>query len=230
MCWRANSIQFAVLRNADIVGNVELGGDVDILVSDVDRAAALLQDCFGSVVRFAKRSYVQQYYFYVDGFGGVHIDLTPWIEWHGARDAASDVLFSHARSSNGSVIKLAESHEALICWFASLLWGGFFKERYRDLIVNTAADNPAAFEETLSLALGPRWARQLLSWAASGVPERSVADVRQIRRAVWLRSFRRAPIETVKGWLVYWVTEVRLRLSPPGLWVVILGPDGSGRE
>ena len=63
-----------------------------------------------------------------------------------------------------------------------------------------------------------------------GNPEKSVAWVKPLRRALWLQGFKRQPLTTCRGWIAFWLREVHMRLNPPVPWVAILGMDGSGKS
>src|SRR2546427_292817 len=125
---------YAVLRNhRDIWSGFSHKGDIDLLVSNVDEAASELQKAVGPPLWCTRRSYVRSF-FYQWG----HIDLLPGLEWHGAPFIETDrVLRDAIRPSDGVPYPRA-AHEALVSWFTSLLFGGFFKERYKETILQAA--------------------------------------------------------------------------------------------
>src|SRR5262245_40254413 len=69
-----------VLRNEeDLFGNLQRGGDVDLLVGDLELAERTLIRHLGPPIRIIRASYATGYS-YVWG----HVDLLATIEWHGA--------------------------------------------------------------------------------------------------------------------------------------------------
>jgi thymidylate kinase len=127
----------------------------------------------------------------------------------------------------GGTTRLA--HEALTCWLSSLLWGGFFKTRYHEIVCRAACDDKQQFQHVLQHAVGKKWGQRMLEMALKGHPEASVKSFRAIRRAAMARAFRRHPLQTACGYWQFWLAEVRLRSNPPLPWVAVLGPDGSGK-
>lgn len=214
----------ALLRNFDVAANLARGGDVDLLVRSVPEARAGLLARLGRPLWGAKRSYIYSL-LYIDA----HIDMFEHVEWRGARYVNTEDLWSHvACESSPSRIGLA--HEATICWMATLLYGRRFKARYRDKIIEAAAAEPTLFRQALRFAAGRSLGERLYSLAAEGRPEDCVPIIDRVRRAAWLASFVRNPVSTVKGYLSYYLHELRLLLKPEAPWFVVLGPDGSGKS
>ena len=216
---------YVVLRNHDLWSNLERGGDIDVLARDPERCGQLLRKHLGTPLTYARRASVTSY-----GFRWGHIDVLSSLSWRGARylDTA-EVLREASRSAHG-FNRPSQAHEAVISWFSSLLAGGFFKERYGEQIVDAARSSGEALRSLLHRAAGERWGERLWLAVSSGEPGRSGEWKGEVRRAVWWRSFARAPLRTLGGWLNHWRTEIALRLRPPLPWCVVLGPDGSGKS
>mgnify|MGYP001454571731 CR=1 FL=1 len=216
---------YALLRNADVAANLARGGDVDLLVDDPHAFSQRLLEELGPPLMRMERSYVQGFFW---RWG--HVDLLPSLEWHGAVYLPSgEVLGSVFRNSKG-FLEVSLPHQAVVCWFTSLIWGGFFKERYREIIVRAARECEDRLCRSLEYAVGPFWARRLVEVARAGRPETSVAWVRSLRRVLWWRAFLRSPLTTLKGWVQFWAAELKLRIWPPAPWVAVLGMDGSGKS
>lgn len=217
------SLNGVLLRNFGYIENLKRGGDVDICVKNIREAREALVRELGTPVKVASRSYVSGYY-WVWGY----IDLFPDVEWRGAEFLPKQVLFNQAIRDNG--IQVAHpAHEALICWFSSLLWGGFFKDRYKNVIISAAKEYPEEFLEALQQAVGQHWAQRLFLAARNGEPEVSKTWVKVLRFQVWWRAFWKSPWGTLRKWLLFLWYEFRLRLDPPVLWAAVLGLDGSGK-
>lgn len=217
---------YVVLRNEeDVFAHLERGGDLDLLVGNLDLAERTLIRHLGCPIRITRRSYVRENFY---DWGSV--DLLPSIEWRGASYLRTDSVFDGRRLSEGGRPVPRLAHVALISWFSSLLWGGFFKERYASVIRQAVEADGLAFRQALTEAAGHRWGDRLWRMAAEGHPEKSATWTVNLRRAVWWRAFTRAPFRTSQHYCSFVIRELRLRFAPPVPWVAILGSDRGRRS
>lgn len=213
-----------VLRNEkDLFDSLHRGGDVDLLVGDLELAELTLIRHLGPPVRIIKSSYVTGY-----SYDWGHIDLLPTIEWRGACFVRTEaVLESRQLSARGLPVPRI-AHEASISWLTSLLFGGFFKERYAPEIRRAVEIDGDAFRQTLIEAAGKKLGVRLWQAAVGGHPEVSAGWTRSLRRAVWWRAFFRSPVRTIRRSFAFVIGELRLRFEPPVPWMAILGSDRKG--
>jgi thymidylate kinase len=122
------------------------------------------------------------------------------------------------------------AHEALISWFSSLLWGGFFKERYAAEIRQAVDLDGSALRQTLMEVAGKKLGLRLWQAAVDGHAEMSAEWTRSLRRAVWWRACLRSPVRTIQRSVAFVIGEFRLRFRPSVPWLAIVGPDGSGKS
>ncbi len=217
--------EYAVLKNQEVWRHFESGGDLDLLVEDLEAAERRLLRHLGMPTRRLVRSYVSNYHY---PWG--QIDLLAQFEWHGAVFLRKENVFAGLGTSVMGFSAPRPAHEAVICWLTSLLWGGFFKERYREKILAACGSDAAALKEALVQAAGPVCGGRLFDAVQSGQPELTVTAVQSIRRSVWWRAFRLDLRGTVSRWVAFWLTEMRLRMVRQVPWICILGPDGSGKS
>ena len=86
---------YVVLRNEeDLFGNVERGGDIDLLVGDAELAERLLIHHLGPPIRINRYSFARGYFF---DWG--HIDLVQTIEWQGACYLRTEAILESRRLS-----------------------------------------------------------------------------------------------------------------------------------
>ena len=213
-----------VLRNHDLAANLRRGGDIDLLVDDVNAAERHFITRLGPPRFIASRSYVRGIYY---DWG--YIDLFPNCQWRGVVYMSSAAIRQEASPGTPGGGRTRLAHEALTCWLSSLLWGGFFKARYRDIVCRAAKEDTRQFQEVLHYAVGQTWAQRMFEMAIDGHPEASLKSFRAIRRAATLGAVRRDPLQTLRGCWQFWLAELRLRIDPPLPWVAVLGPDGSGK-
>ena len=214
---------YVVLRNGeDLFANLRRGGDVDLLVDDLELAERILLRHFGPPVRIVRSAGVTGY-----SYDWGHVDLLSTIEWQGARYLRTEaVLRSRRLSAQGRPVPRI-AHEALISWLTSLLWGGFFKERYASVIREAVEADGVAFRQALMEVAGKKWGVRLWTAAADGHPETSAAWARSLRLAVWWRACFRSPVRTIRRYFAFVVGELRLRCAPPVPWIAIRSRDGS---
>lgn len=213
-----------VLRNDDLVATLRRGGDIDLLVDDLEAAEQHFITRLGAPRYIAPRSYVRGIYY---DWG--YIDLFSECQWRGVVYLSGDLIRQEAFAGTPGGGRTRLAHEALTCWLSSLLWGKFFKPRYHEIVCRAASEDAEEFERVLADVVGAKWGRRLFEMALDGHPEASVKWVTAIRRAARIRALRRHPFQTVRGYLQFWIAEVRLRTDPPLPWVAVMGPDGSGK-
>jgi thymidylate kinase len=216
---------YVVLRNHDVYAHLATGGDIDLLVPDPRHAERQLVGELGAPLFVERRSYVTGLFY---DWG--HIDLLPSLEWRGATYLDRAAVLQDRELSPFGLPRPRFAHEAVVSWFSSLLWGGFFKPRYRDVIIEAVRDDGDEFARVLHAAAGKRWGQLLWLSASQDRPEESQLWARQLRRAVVRRALARAPLQTIIGRLRFYLAEARLHLSPPLPWIAVLGPDGSGKS
>jgi hypothetical protein len=218
---------YVVLRNeGDLFGNLQRGGDIDLLVLDREFAEHSLIRHLGLPIRVTRRSYVTEY-FYEWG----SIDLLPSIEWRGACYLLAEaVIVGRQVSERGRPVP-SRAHEALIWWFTSLLWGAFFKEQSRSVIRQAVEVDGVAFRNALTEVAGKKWGVRLWQAALDDHAEMSAEWARSLRRAVWWRACFRSPLRTIQRYFAFVIAELRLRFEPVVPWIAILGvSDGSGKS
>src|SRR5919106_777966 len=143
---------FVVLRNHDVLAHVSTGGDIALLAEDPRDAERRPVTELGTPRFVARRSYVTALFY---DWG--HVDLLPSLEWRGARYLDSAAVLKDRDLSPFGFPRPRLAHEALVSWFSSLLWGGQFKPRYRDVIVDAARKDGDELAHVLNAAVGRRW-------------------------------------------------------------------------
>lgn len=217
---------YVVLRNHDIFANLERGTDIDLFVADAAAAERTARRHLGPPLWTSTRPHLRQLLY---AWG--NIDLFPTtIQWKGAPYLHIEEALLSAQRSHLGFPKPRPAHEAVVSWLGSILWGGFFKERYREIIIQAARTDGHALYEVLAAAFGAPWARRLYRCARAGAPEQAAQWTRSLQRRLWWRSFRKRPAATASGWLARITAEITLRIRPPVPWLAVLGPDGSGKS
>lgn len=220
-----NAPEQVVLRRQDILANLQKGGDVDVLVGRASDFKKALCNQMGKSAWEIHRSYVEQEFY---DWG--HLDIARNVEWRGAVYLSTTSIIGRAAPDLDGIKRPLLAHEATISWFSSLLWGGFFKTRYREIILEAARTDASEFKRVLQGAAGVSWGTRLFQLAVEGRPEASEAWARSLRRTVWWRAFCRRPFSTTAGFFHFVMRELALNLAPPTPWIAVMGPDGCGKS
>ena len=210
-----------LLRNFDIEANLRQGGDVDLLVSDFAAAESAMFSILGDPLWITKRSYVRSYFY---GWG--HVDLAERVLWKTVPYLSEKAVWRDSVVRDGRRVPHPVD-EAIICWFSSLLWGGFTKDKYKDLIQAAASQYPDEFHVRLARFVGQKMARKLVDIAASAEWPRALPLTRQVKLSLVKRyGLCRSCLSLHR----YALMEIRLRLRRACLVIVLLGPDGAGKS
>lgn len=224
LAWLAKRDDAVLLRPGPGAG-IGDGGDLDILASDPAALERGLDECLGVPdLRIARRYVIQRYY----PWG--QVDILPRLEWNGVAYADPCEVLAASRRDSAGVRRPAVGHDAYISWMTSLLWGGFYKEKYDDAIRRGAVEDGAGFEALAGQAFGAKTATKLLERAAAGRARESQSQARTIRWALVRNAFLKRPLAALAGIGAHWWTELRWHLRPPMPMIGILGPDGSGKS
>ena len=215
---------YVVLRNHDVMAHLVSGGDIDILVADLASSEKRLFDHFGTPVWLAVRAYGNSYYY---RWG--HIDFVTRLEWRGAAYLHRQAVIAEASDSSYGLRQPCLVHEAVISWLTSVLWGGFFKEKYRAVILRAVQEDAVRMRQVLCDAFGRVTSDWLMTVAEQGQPELAATRVWPLRMQLWWMALRREPRQSLQRHLEFWRCEVSLRTTALIPWVAVLGPDGSGK-
>jgi len=200
-------------------------GDYDFLEIGGKKLGVAIEDDLGKPLLKIERSYVHQRYY---EWG--QIDVLPSLEWNGLIYADAEEVIAAAEVAEDGFTRPRLGHDGVISWLTSLLWGGFYKKKYDQLISRAAREDAVLMREALTWSLGRSWANEMMDWAQAGEASRSAKHVTEIRRALRWRCCCRSAGETAQNVMRHWWTEVKIHLRPPLPTIAFLGPDGSGKS
>jgi hypothetical protein len=199
---------WTLLRNSDVFGNFRRGGDCDILIDNLDIGEKSIRKLLGPPIRIARRSYVLSLYYQ---WG--HIDLTNHYYWRGLRLCSGRRILSES-DQRGDWPVVCEVHEAIILLLSSLLWGGFIKTRYVNIISDVFDRKNELVATSLISMLGKRASREILLHADNKDWPELEKSIKSIRRAVFTYHFLKHPIRSLFGQLNFYYRELLLRIRP----------------
>jgi thymidylate kinase len=227
-------ITWLVLRNHEDLPD-RVGHDVDIVVhpDDAPRIDGLIRALVREQGLFLLRVYrgIEHHTFDVAGsdLGGrllLHVDVQTAARYRGRLLIDAEDLLGHRRRATGGLWTLTSGMEAYALLLHAALHKGALKDKYADRLVALEDAAPGELLRVATERLGPDLGRRLASVRTE--PQLLLLR-RQLGRAVDRRypgnRWRRPWFNVRSG-----TAMTRLRLRPRGLFVVFLGPDGSGKS
>ncbi len=232
--WRGAGIPFLVLRNyRDLPAST--ANDIDVLVGPRDlRAAesalvAAAQTCGFRLHNRGEFATLALYFSGVDSTTQVHFDLFTDLKWRGFDFLDCSEFLEHR--VGGELFDVPHpAHEAATNLMAYLIFAGKVKEKYRRSIHDGFVAHRQLAAELLARSYGSGNAQFILE---SGLQERWAeieARTPALRRALIARQLVREPLKTAGSLLRDCFRFVHRLLHPPGMTVVVCGPDGCGKS
>lgn len=232
--WDLAQIPYVVLRNYEQLPE-RTPGDVDILVqadrleeAEVLLTAAAVETGWRLHHR-AEFSPVSLFFSTVAGDAQVHIDLFKHLVWRGAEILPAQAVLAQRRQYKNFHVP-DPVHEAILNLLTRLLYAGYIKEKYRPAILDLARRDPAALQGGLMLVFNPDTALWVADRVRAGAWSEIERRVQQLRRELVINSIRRHPITFLCRLVRDAVRLTRRLLHPPGILLVLIGPDGSGKS
>ena len=228
---REAGVPFAIL--GDVQGNLARGffTDIDVLIAEeslgkvwsflTERLSAEGYVLFNTV----ENEYCHQLYWRHPGSGKVlHVDLLPHLTYRGLPYLHIPLKGASIDESHGFPV-VADADLALYMMLRQVLWNGEAASRHEQIVTEAIRRQYAYMFHRLCGAIGPRAAGFVLDAEASGTK----GSYRGVRRRFLLRTFARHPLSSLmKVSRHFWMLARRFK-EHPGLVVVLLGADGSGK-
>lgn len=234
--WSAAAVRFVVLRNYSGLPQIA-GSDLDVLVAHEDlgvarsemlAAASSLGFVLVNVVRRAASSPVNYTFYHHDLQTAYGIDMNSQLAWHGLPFLSESMVIARRKARHPLFVPHPVD-EACVSLLTRLLYQGHVDERYKKLIGRAVDAYPLEFRSSLEAVLGKRGAEALVRLLA----KRRWAEVESKRHRLRLRlitgNYLRHPFRPVAAALSETRRVLRRMVWPPGLLVVFVGPDGSGK-
>jgi len=228
---QSSGIAFALL--GDVQGSLERGyfGDLDLLVA-APRLGALrsflaekLRVDGYVLFNFIQNEYSHQLYWRKPGSGEVlQIDLLPGLTYRGLPYLRLPLSAAGLEHSNGFPV-VPEAELAMYRMLRGSLWQGSLEPRYGPFLAKACRGQYAYLFRRLGGVIGSSQARYLLDTAAGGL-NRSLMRVRW--HFLW-RALRGHPLSALLRILHHLRLLAGRFREYPGLLVVLLGADGSGK-
>lgn len=157
----------------------------------------------------------------------LHLDFIRRLTWRGMRLLAEDQVLAASVRRNGVCIP-APGHEAAVSLMGYLFHQNQVKPAYRERIRQLAAQDQAGFAACLAPVWGDALTQELTARAVAGDWDWFAAWLKHAKRRLLLCASRN-PLEWVHVVVSFGGALGRRLITPTGLWVAFMGPDGAGK-
>lgn len=232
--WNEAGIPFVVLRNYERLPDFT-SNDVDVLVGpdrllEAERLLVRAATAVGYRLHHrAEFDPVSLFFHHAETWHQVQVDLFGRLAWRGVPLLDAEAVLRR-RQSRGEFAIPDPWDEAVLNLLVRLLYQGRIREKYREGIHRAAQTDAATFVRRLAEVLGASAAAQMTGWVLA-------RDWQAIESRTWLwrlallaHSLQTRPRPTLATVGHDLRRLLRRWRRPPGLWVVLLGPDGSGKS
>lgn len=227
---RKADLPFLVLRNYHDLPHATTN-DVDLLIpperlGEAESILAQVAAKVGWVVHNRARfSPVSLFLHHPGTLQQIQIDYFINLQWRGTDLLGVNEVFQAAGSCNGFPVP-HPAHEALLNLTGRLLPYGRVREKYREGIAEAALEQGEELEASLAGLFGVARAHRIVAHCREADWKAIEAMAGDLRRALIVSR----PLRVLAGWVAMACRLAVRFLRPPGLWVVFLGPDGSGKS
>jgi hypothetical protein len=233
-------VRFCVLRNYEGFPAENLGNDVDFLIRpfELPRAMHALRSCAGvRIVGFTEAHSVASVFLegtlaIPDG-RSLQVDFFLNLSWKGLPYLPVDAVLSAAiprRAGNLDFLVPSPVHEAITSLFASLLVGGWLKEKYFPQVQRTFASDRSEVIAALLPQFGLKPVTRLVDSMIDGDRQMILGCITPLRAALTRRKLLQNPVRGAFIIICHYVRVFVFRYSPKRVETVcILGLDASSK-
>lgn len=234
LAWKQARVDFLVLRNYELLPHATTNG-IDVLVAreQVELAEQTLVSAAREAgyrlhnrAEFATRSL---YLADIESGRQIHFDLFVDLRWHSI-EYLSCRDFLARKVERGPFWIPHPAHEAGTNLLASFIYSGRIKDKYKPSVATALRAHPGVARDLLAASYGSGSARQLVERAIKEEWSAIESQIGKLRTILLLRQFTLRPwqsLSTLAKDVFRWAKRF---FRPPGLMVVLLGPDGCGKS
>jgi len=231
---------WAVLRNyAGLPERID--HDVDLLVENLTAFEGAIREaahkaCWQVVRKVKRQAFLSLYLVPAcgcplsgDSLPAIQIDAWSPFTWKGLTVIPKEVLKGR-RLYRSLFYILSPGAEAAVSLIKDLIYHGTVKEKYKPLLPGMVKADRASFVEALNLCLGSQLPWRLAELTIREDWQEIEGLAPRIRRTAIFRPWRHQPVRQTGRWLEFLWGHLRQYFRPTGMFVVLIGPDGSGKS
>lgn len=232
--WQHAGLSFLVLRNYEDLPH-SISNDIDVLLEPALIGAAeacMLAAARGADFRLHNRAEFATLACYFSSNRSntqVHFDLFSNLRWRSLDFLRCDD-FLERKVPRGLFFVPHPAHEAATNLLANLIYTGKVKEKYKPSITAGFRNETAVATTLLAQTYGERLAEIIVAAAAKENWPQMEGIASRLRRTLIARQLMRHPLTTLTAFIHDGTRLFKRILRPPGLILVLCGPDGSGKS
>jgi thymidylate kinase len=228
------NLPFVILRNYEHLPK-QIGNDLDILIDDLDRVNVearlrkAAEDHSFKWVNRAEFSPISLFAVHRETDLQLHFDLFTSLKWRGF-DILMPRNILQLRQKRGDLFILHPVYEAALNLLTRLLYHGYIKEKYKPGILKAFSGNPEMAKVVLAEPFGMQTAKELVELVLAEHWTSIESATARLRRLLIFRRLRNTPVRVLTSIVADIKRLFQRFIVPPGLMIVMLGPDGSGKS
>jgi thymidylate kinase len=228
-------IKYCVLRNYDMLPEWT-SNDVDLLIGrkflqENEQVLAEMCRAFNwNLLVKANHQAMTKYVFYrIKAFDleFLKLDFATDISWAGVSFVTGETILGGRRAYKTFFVPDV-GLEAVTLVLLHLLFRGKVKEKYKPTIQKAARDSDG-FRSSLMELLGSKLSQRVVQDARNGQWSSIENKVFRIRCSILAQSLRKNAVRQISNWFSELIRLGKRVLHPYGIFLVTLGPDGSGK-
>jgi thymidylate kinase len=231
----AEGVAYAVIRNYEGLPE-RIGHDVDLLVDNLplfEKAALeVAANAQWKIARRLRRHSTLSLFFWSPPNNVkiiVKIDAIAPFTWKGIELISQEVLKKKHRHEKGFFI-LPPGAEAAMSVIKGAVYHGKVDEKYKPLIPPMVRTDPESFHLALDRCFGHGLTEKLVELACREDWRNIEKLTSKLRRKAILRAFGRQPKVQLYHCFNFFWRHLRKFFHPTGGFIVLIGPDGSGKS
>lgn len=232
--WNAAGVDFVVLRNYDRLPD-HVDNDIDILVAPEQRQRAetalrtAAEEAGYVLHNRAEFTPICFFFHHPETHEQVQLDLFSSLSFRSFHVLPAENVVER-RLAHNHFFRPHPVDESIVSLLGRLLYKGYVKQNYRQRIQQAFLESPELAQSRLATVFGVRNGAFLIDAAQAGRWDEIEQRAPRLRRALVLHSVLRHPVHLLRTMVADAVRLAKRWWTAPGLSVVLLGPDGSGKS
>jgi len=231
-----NNVEYVVLRNSDELFT-QLGHDIDLGVPSYSISGfnlclkRLSKELNLEILKTQKRA-VYSCYVVFDKQNRYFLKIDTWekVDYRGLKIFDISQLIENSHTEQG--IKVASKTDQLMTMMIKeILYNESLKDRHISRIQELYnANDKTRLQDELEHLFGKYFAKRINNALESKQLRDLQNEYGRIKRSCLRNVFRKEPFRSIWSYLTWFKDQIRSFLFPSGLFIVLIGPDGSGKS